>query len=189
MPGLEFNPRDLILLREGGRRLDPSQMRQLFAGPEAPTAVFLLADFWAPPLVAELRRLGLRVPEDVALVGFDDVVPPGLDDLGLTTMAQDFDGIGKTAGSLILRRLTDPQAPCVSEVFPARLVVRHSSLGYAPAAPSPPSAPVSADPPGAGGGLALAPPPRLRRGPKPRPFPGTFAVALLPALSPSDNQA
>ncbi len=132
--GLEFNPRNLILLREAGRRLDPSQMCQLFTGQDAPTAVFLLADFWAPPLVAELRRLGLRVPEDVALVGFDDVVPPGLDDLGLTTMAQDFDGIGKTAGSLILRRLADPQAPFVSEVFPARLVVRHSSLGYTPSA-------------------------------------------------------
>lgn len=138
--GLEFNPRNLILLRDGGRRLDSSQMRLLFTSPDAPTAVFLLADFWAPPLVAELRRLALRVPEDVALVGFDDVVPPGLDDLGLTTMAQDFDGIGKTAGSLILRRLADPQAPFVTEVFPARLVVRHSSLGYAPS-PSPTAAP------------------------------------------------
>ena len=136
--GLEFNPRDLILLRDGGRRLDPSQMCQLFLGNDAPTAVFLLADFWAPPLVAELRRLGLRVPEDVALVGFDDVVPPGLDDLGLTTMAQDFDRIGKTAGSLVLRRLAEPQAPFAAEVFPARLVVRHSSLGYAPSAPPAP---------------------------------------------------
>jgi len=130
--GLEFNPRDLILLHGGGRRLDPAQMRLLFAGADAPTAVFLLADFWAPPLVAELRRLGLRVPEDVALVGFDDVVPPGLDDLGLTTMAQDFDDIGKTAGSLILRRMADPSAAFASEVFPARLIVRRSSLGYAP---------------------------------------------------------
>jgi LacI family transcriptional regulator len=130
--GLEFDPRHLILLHDAGRRLDARQMQHLFTGPEAPTAVFLLADFWAPPVVAELRRLGLRVPEDVALVGFDDVVPPGLDDLGLTTMAQDFDGIGKTAGAMILRRLQNPLAPCVSEVFPAHLVMRHSSLGYCP---------------------------------------------------------
>ena len=128
--GLEFNPRNLILLRDGGRRLDPSQMESLFSGREAPTAVFLLADYWAPSLVAELRRLSLRVPEDVALVGFDDVVPPGLDALGLTTMAQDFSGIGKTAGELVLRRLADPQAEPVNQVFPAHLVVRHSSLGF-----------------------------------------------------------
>ena len=128
--GLDFHPRDLILVRDGGRRLDREQLAQVFSGADAPTAIFLLADFWAPPVVTELRRLGLRVPEDVALVGFDDVVPPGLDDLGLTTMAQDFDGIGKTAGSLILRRIADPAGPCTAEVFPARLVVRHSSLGY-----------------------------------------------------------
>ena len=138
--GLEFHPRDLILVRDGGQRLDREQITRVFSGLHVPTALFLLADYWAPPVVAELRRLGLRVPEDVALVGFDDVVPPGLEDLGLTTMAQDFDGIGKTAGNLILRRLADRQASCISEVFPARLIVRHSSLGYQPqelAAPLP----------------------------------------------------
>ena len=140
--GLEFNPRNLILLRDGGRRLDPNQMQSLFSGREAPTAVFLLADYCAPALVAELRQLALRVPEDVALVGFDDVVPPGMDELGLTTMAQDFSGIGKTAGELILRRLADPQADSVSQVFPARLVVRQSSLGFLKSvAPSLPSRP------------------------------------------------
>lgn len=136
--GLEFNPRDLILLHGSSLRLDPGAMRALFGQPDAPTAVFLLADYWAPPVVSELRRLGLRVPEDVALVGFDDVVPPGLDDLGLTTMAQDFDGIGKTAGQLIVRRLADAAAPPAAEVFPAHLVVRHSTLGFGPgAAPIP----------------------------------------------------
>lgn len=142
--GLEFNPRDLILLHGGSLRLDPGAMRALFGQPDAPTAVFLLADYWAPPVVSELRRLGLRVPEDVALVGFDDVVPPGMDDLGLTTMAQDFDGIGKTAGQLIVRRLADAAAPAASEVFPSRLVVRQSTLGFGSGAapmpaPSPPS--------------------------------------------------
>ncbi len=128
--GLEFNPRNLILLRDGGRRLDPAQIAALFTERDAPTAVFLLADYWAPAIVAELRRLDLRVPEDIALVGFDDVVPPGLDDLGLTTMAQDFSGIGRTAGELVLRRLADPSAEAASQVFPAHLVVRQSTLGY-----------------------------------------------------------
>ena len=128
--GLEFNPRNLILLRDGGRRLDPDQMQALFSGRDAPTAVFLLADYWAPPLVAALRQLSLRVPEDIALIGFDDVVPPGLDDLGLSTMAQDFSGIGKTAGEMVLRRLESPHADYSAQVFPAHLIVRHSSLGF-----------------------------------------------------------
>lgn len=127
---LEFNPRNLILLRDGGRRLDPMQIASLFTERDAPTAVFLLADYWAPAIVAELRRLDLRVPEDIALVGFDDVLPPGLDDLALTTMAQDFSGIGRTAGELVLRRLAASDAAPAAHVFPAHLVVRQSTLGY-----------------------------------------------------------
>lgn len=127
--GLEINPRHILLALDGGRRLDREGVRQVFTAPDAPTALFLLADFWAPPVYAELKGLGLRVPEEVALVGFDDVVQPGLDDLELTTMAQDFEGIGKTAGQMILRRIAQPEAPILTETFPARLVVRQSSRG------------------------------------------------------------
>ncbi len=127
--GLEINPRHILLALDGGRRLDREGVRQVFTAPDAPTSLFLLADFWAPPIYAELKGLGLRVPEDVALVGFDDVVQPGLDDLELTTMAQDFEGIGKTAGQMILRRIAQPEAPILTETFPARLVVRQSSRG------------------------------------------------------------
>ena len=125
--GIEINPRYLLLARDGGRLLDQEMIQHLFTGQDAPTAIFLLADYWAPAILAELRRLDLRVPEDVALVGFDDVVPPGLADLGLTSMAQDFDGIGRTAGEYILRRIADPTALYDTHVFPAHLRVRESS--------------------------------------------------------------
>jgi DNA-binding LacI/PurR family transcriptional regulator len=133
--GLEVNPRHILLALESGRRLDSALIQQVFAAPDAPTAIFLLADFWAPPIYAELRRLGKRVPEDVALVGFDDVVQPGLDGLELTTMAQNFEEIGKTAGSMILRRLSDPTAPVSTRVYSAKLVVRKSSLHTTTSAP------------------------------------------------------
>lgn len=126
--GLEVNPRHILLALESGRRLDSDLIRQVFTAPDAPTAIFLLADFWAPPIYNELTRIGLRVPDDVALVGFDDVVQPGLDHLGLTSMAQDFEGLGKTAGQMVLRRLADPHANIATKVFTARLVVRQSSL-------------------------------------------------------------
>jgi DNA-binding LacI/PurR family transcriptional regulator len=125
--GLEVNPRHILLALDGGRRLDNEMLRQVFSGPNAPTAIFLLADFWAPVVYSELRSLGLRVPQDVSLVGFDDVVQPGLDGLELTTMAQNFEAIGTTAGQLVLRRLRQPDAPIVTNVFPASLVVRRST--------------------------------------------------------------
>jgi DNA-binding LacI/PurR family transcriptional regulator len=125
--GLEVNPRHILLALDGGRRLDSEALRHAFTGPNAPTAIFLLADFWAPVVYSELRNVGLRVPQDVSLVGFDDVVQPGLDGLELTTMAQDFEAIGVTAGQLILRRLRQPDAPIITSVYPASLVVRRST--------------------------------------------------------------
>ena len=130
--GLDVDPRHILLALDSGRRLDAEKLRQVFTAPAPPTALFLLADFWAPPVYAELRELGLRVPEDVALVGFDDVIQPGFSDLELTSMAQNFEGIGRTAGECVLRRIAQPDALPVSEVFPAHLIVRRSS-GHGPA--------------------------------------------------------
>ncbi|MBV9849603.1 MAG: LacI family DNA-binding transcriptional regulator [Armatimonadetes bacterium] len=154
--GLEADPRHILLALDRGRRLDANMVRQAFAAEDRPTAIFLLADFWAPPVYAELRGLGLRVPEDVALVGFDDVIQPGLSDLELTSMAQDFEGIGRTAGECVLRRIAQPGAPPVTQVFPARLVVRRSS-GVAAPDPSPAPAEERAAVP-----AAPAPPPVSR---------------------------
>lgn len=125
--GLEVNPRNILLALDGGRRLDNEMLRQVFTARNAPTAIFLLADFWAPVVYSELRSLGLRVPQDVSLVGFDDVVQPGLDGLELTTMAQNFEAIGTTAGQMVLRRLRQHDAPLVTSVFPASLMVRRST--------------------------------------------------------------
>ena len=135
--GLPFNPRHLLLALDGGRRLDRDALAAVFTGPDAPTAVFLMADFWAPAVCGELRRLGLRVPEDIALVGFDDVVPPGLDGLALSSVAQDFEGIGRAAGEMVLGRLAHPDAPVETHIFPARLVVRGSSLAPPASRPAP----------------------------------------------------
>lgn len=125
--GLEINPRHILLALDGGRRLDSESFRHVFTGPKAPTAITLLADFWAPVVYSELRSLGLRVPQDVSLVGFDDVVQPGLEGLELTTMAQNFEAIGITAGQLVLRRLRQHDAPIATSVYPASLVVRRST--------------------------------------------------------------
>ena len=106
--GLEPNPRHILLALDAGRQLNREMFRQVFLAPDAPTAIFLVADYWAPAVMEELRHLNLRVPEDVALVGFDDVVQPGLDENALSSMAQDFEGIGKTAADMILERIAQP---------------------------------------------------------------------------------
>ncbi|MDR3709144.1 MAG: LacI family DNA-binding transcriptional regulator [Capsulimonadaceae bacterium] len=126
--GIETNPRHILLAVDGGRRIDRAAFRDMFAGPSAPTAMFLLSDYWAPAVHGELCNMGLRIPDDVALVGFDDVVQPGLEGVELTSMAQDFEGIGKAAADVIMQRITHPEGPSRTVVFPAHLVVRRSSV-------------------------------------------------------------
>jgi LacI family transcriptional regulator len=125
--GLEANPRHILLALDGGRRLNRELFRSVFEEPDAPTAIFLVADYWAPSVIAELDGMGLKVPEDVALVGFDDVVQPGLEDAELSSMAQNFDGIGRTAAEMILDRISNPSIPPRNHAFPAELVARRSS--------------------------------------------------------------
>ena len=132
--GLETNPRHIVLALDGGRRLDREMLRQIFTAPDAPTAIFLLSDYWAPVVYTELRHLGLRVPEDVAIVGFDDIVEPGLEGPELTTMAQSFEAIGKTAAEMVLDRIDNPDAPTRSKVFPAHLKIRNSTVINLPTA-------------------------------------------------------
>ena len=99
---------------------------------ERPTAAVCVSDYLADYLAVSLARrfehLGIFIPQDVALTGFDDIVPALPNGLGLTTVAQPFEDIGKAAIDLLRRRMKDGSAVPKSIELPARLVVRASSM-------------------------------------------------------------
>jgi LacI family transcriptional regulator len=70
---------------------------------------------------------GLRVPEDVAVTGFDDASFAATVKPSLTTVRQDAVGLGTVAAEAILRMLEHPDEPPPTTVLPARLIVRESS--------------------------------------------------------------
>ena len=94
---------------------------------ERPTAAAAFNDYSAVFLMHHLQNLGLSVPGDVAVTGFDDIIPALPNGVGLTTIAQPYEEIGKMAVNLLLRRIKDPSAPVATIELPARLVVRESS--------------------------------------------------------------
>ncbi len=94
---------------------------------ERPTAVACVSDYTAVGLAERLEYLGLSVPGDVALAGFDDIVPALPNGTGLTTVAQPYEQIGSAAADLLLQRLWDRQTPARSVDLPASLIVRASS--------------------------------------------------------------
>jgi LacI family transcriptional regulator len=71
-----------------------------------------------------LRSLGVRIPEDVSLVGFDDIAIASWEVFGLTTVRQDIDAMVRRAVDLVLDRVAQPDAPARRVVVEARLVWR-----------------------------------------------------------------
>jgi LacI family transcriptional regulator, repressor for deo operon, udp, cdd, tsx, nupC, and nupG len=96
-------------------------------GADAPDAIFAVSDTLAIGAINGLRSVGKRTPDDVAVVGFDDISVAAQIDPPLTTVAQPMRELGETAARLLLKRLADPAANVPGVLLPHRLVVRGSA--------------------------------------------------------------
>jgi len=108
--------------RESGE----AAMHALLALPEPPTAVFVAADMMAVGAIEAVRSAGLRVPEDVALVGFDDMQLAPFIDPPLTTIRQDRTGLGLAAGQALIEQIEHPDRALAALTLPVELIVRRS---------------------------------------------------------------
>ncbi|WP_213453430.1 LacI family DNA-binding transcriptional regulator [Rhizomonospora bruguierae] len=97
-----------------------------------PTAIFAACDEIAMGAMATLRQAGLRVPQDVSVIGIDDHDLAGA--VGLTTVAQPATEQGRLAATAILEQELDPRDPAIWEpdggppmVLPTRLIIRDST--------------------------------------------------------------
>ncbi len=131
-------------LRKVGQALDPrmeppnesgrytheegyAQMRRLLLGDiPRPDGVFAASDSLALGAIRAIHDAGLRVPEDVEVVGFDDIEIASLCRPPLTTIAQPKYRLGKKAGEILLRVLDKKTA--VREILKPHLVVRESTF-------------------------------------------------------------
>lgn len=98
---------------------------------DRPTAYFFGADVLALGGLRAFREVGLRYPDDVEVVGFDDVDSSAY--VGLTTMRQPMAEMGRMGMDLLLQRIADPGAAPVHAVFAPELVVRETTGGPAAA--------------------------------------------------------
>jgi DNA-binding LacI/PurR family transcriptional regulator len=119
-PQLEVNGGFSI---EGGREA----MSLLLDRTDPPTAVFAMSDEMAFGAIAAARQRGLRVPEDLAVAGFDDHEVS--DVMGLTTVRQDPQGMGAVAARSLISILERGDLDPVERRFDLTLVVRSSTVG------------------------------------------------------------
>lgn len=101
---------------------------QLLDLPEKPDAILTINDTVAFATMKEIKRRGLRIPEDVALVGFADEYHATLVDPALTTMTHPTFEIGQEAARLFFRQIENPEENPEQVVMNTKLVVRKSSL-------------------------------------------------------------
>ena len=103
-------------------------VRELLAAPrrELPDAILCGNDQMAIGAIRELQTAGIRVPADVAVVGFDDIPLSALLTPPLTTVRQPIRLLGQRACSRLLQRIGDPTLPPRVERLPTELIVRES---------------------------------------------------------------
>ncbi|MEU9731507.1 LacI family DNA-binding transcriptional regulator [Streptomyces sp. NPDC048002] len=91
------------------------------------TAVFAANDQMALGLLRALHQRGRRVPEDVSVVGFDDVAESASFQPPLTTVHQDFAEVGRLCVQAVLRKMRQGDATYGTTLVPTRLVLREST--------------------------------------------------------------
>lgn len=105
---------------EGGRQ----GVAELFGSGDAPTALFVANDIAALGAMSALVERGLRVPDDVSVVGYDNTALAAVTQINLTTVDQPRPDMGRTAVTLLLERFAGRRDTARHVLMPPTLVVR-----------------------------------------------------------------
>jgi LacI family transcriptional regulator len=122
--GFLINPKLVTQIEDNSPlpQLGYHAMQKLLAEGRRPTALFAFNDICAMGAIRAFHEFGLRVPEDISVVGFDDIVAAAYQSPGLTTVQQPLRKMGRMAAESVLRQIvqTDEQA---AEHAPAQIVI------------------------------------------------------------------
>ncbi|NOK62892.1 MAG: DNA-binding transcriptional regulator, LacI/PurR family [Chloroflexi bacterium AL-W] len=93
---------------------------------EPPTAIFASNDESATGVMDAIRDRGLRIPDDVSVMGFDDVPRAASAHPGLTTVRQPLEEMGRVATKMLLESIKDPDRAVERVILPTELILRNS---------------------------------------------------------------
>ena len=141
--GLAPDPRLVVesgYTEEGGARA----AARLMALDERPTAIFAVTDMTAVGAFGAARRMGLRVPEDMAIVGYNDIPLASRMMPALTTVHVPIHDFGSVAARLLLDQIETGEPSRRRVIFNPELIVRGSTIAGAASPADPQAAPVFA---------------------------------------------
>jgi DNA-binding LacI/PurR family transcriptional regulator len=109
-------------------------MVKLLSSKKRPSAVFARNDFTAMGAINAIKRAGLRIPEDIAVVGYDDIPLASHTSPALTTVRQPTREQGRVAAEFLLQRIEgDRERSREERTFECQLIVRESTSTVLPA--------------------------------------------------------
>ncbi len=119
-------PLDPSLVGIGRYELDATResARIMLSGESRPTAIFAANDLSAIAVIDVAHELGLRVPDDLSVIGFDDVPEATRRTLPLTTIQQPMRRLGAVAADMVFTLLSGREIDEMHVILPTRLVVR-----------------------------------------------------------------
>jgi DNA-binding LacI/PurR family transcriptional regulator len=124
-----FQP-ELVVHGDGTPQGGEVAMHKLLSLPQRPTAVFCYDDMSALGALRAARTYGLRVPEDVSIIGFDDLVIASYTEPPLTTVRQPKEYMGRLATEIILKLISGVDCECNVKVR-GELIIRQSTAPLA----------------------------------------------------------
>jgi LacI family transcriptional regulator len=127
--GLGDIARELTVEGDFTLKAGQQAMERLLSLPEPPTAVFAANDMMALGALSTAREHGVRVPKDLALVGFNDIVLARLNSPTLTTVRTPIYEMGALAAQMLVKRVRGEDLSPAGIVLKSELVVRESSGG------------------------------------------------------------
>ena len=123
--GVEWNPKHVLTVRAD----DVLGVRRAIGRRYTPDAIVCASDIVAVRLMQTLSKLGRRVPDDIAVIGFDDMEEARFSNPALTTIHQPVDQIAEQAFRALMRRIRGDGLPPCEILVEAPLIVRKSTLG------------------------------------------------------------
>ncbi len=121
--GFEFR-RDWLL---DDRDMNRVMFTEMPIPEQLPDAIVCNCDTAAARMIESLNKKGFRVPEDVAITGFDDFIHPGLCNVPLTTYSVNMEGLADSAIRNVIRKLSGIETNCGIHLIEGKLVVRTSA--------------------------------------------------------------
>lgn len=126
--GLAINPEWIIHITDINYSLAVSAAEQLLKLPERPDAIFAVSDVIAAAVIKVAHKMGIAIPQELGVVGFDNTEISLMMEPSITTINQPRYEIGSYACDLLLEQINNPKAPARHLLLNTELIARESTM-------------------------------------------------------------